>query len=120
MALQIKTTEPASPAKLRSGDWGARVPYPVSPGDTITITAKSGKSWQATVDRVVWQGDGVWLVSTVSRDTGPSPRRTAGSPRGSGRRGNWTGCSCGSREIDDHTLPSPSNCQSCQFDALDQ
>ena len=112
MALQIKSTESASPAKLRTGDWGARVPYPVSPGDTITITAKSGKSWQATVDRVVWQGEGVWLVSTISRETG--------SARGSGRRGKWTVCACGSREIDGQTVPSQSNCQSCQFDAVDQ
>ena len=55
----------ATPAKLKSGDWGARVRNAqVSPGDIMQITAKSGKTWSATVSRVLWRGDGVALVAT--------------------------------------------------------
>lgn len=95
----------ATPAKLKSGEWGVRVTSPVSAGDTVTITTKSGKSWDATVSRVVWTGDGVSLCATSSADR----------PATSGRR---TGCSCGSRE-DAHgsLIPSPNNCWQCEHDA---
>jgi len=95
----------ATPAKLKSGEWGARVTSPVSVGDTVTITTKSGKSWDATVTRVVWKGDGVSLCATGGGDR----------PKSGGRR---TGCSCGSRE-DAHgcLIPSPNNCWQCEHDA---
>lgn len=58
----------ASPAKLKSGEWGARVySAHVSKGAQIQITAKSGKSWSATVSHVIWRGDGVALVATESK-----------------------------------------------------
>lgn len=57
----------ATPAKLKSGEWGARVQGQVDVGDSITITTKSGKSWIATVTKVVWSGNGVSLVATESR-----------------------------------------------------
>lgn len=73
-----KTTT-ASPSKLRSGEWGARVDGDVKPGDTITITTRSGKSWDATVSKVIWQGEGVTLVAT-------GPGTTARTSRHTGRR----------------------------------
>lgn len=61
------TTMTASPAKLRNGSWGARVrSESVHPGDVVTITTKAGKSWTATVERVLWHGDGVSLCATAS------------------------------------------------------
>lgn len=60
------TIKAASPAKLRDGSWGAKVQGSVSVGDTINITTKAGKSWTATVQKVVWTGDGVSLVATAS------------------------------------------------------
>lgn len=71
----------ATPAKLRSGAWGARVPSTsVRSGDQVQITSKAGKSWPAKVVRVVWSGDGVSLCETASLDRAPS------TPRGSGQR----------------------------------
>ena len=71
-------TATATPTKLRSGDWGARVTGAVSSGDTITITTKAGKSWTATVDRVVWTNGDVTIVSTRKsshRTSRPTSRR---------------------------------------------
>ncbi len=50
------TTHTASPTKLRDGSWGARTSADIAVGDTITITARSGKSWDAVVERIVWTG----------------------------------------------------------------
>jgi len=76
------TTIPATPAKLRDGSWGARIEGAASIGDTLQITTKAGKTWQAKVTRVVWQGEGVALVATVSLDSAPR----AAANRGSGVR----------------------------------
>jgi hypothetical protein len=63
---------PATPLKLRNGDWGAKAQSAdVSAGDTLTITTRSGKSWQARVDRVVWTGDDVAICATSSLDRVP-------------------------------------------------
>lgn len=66
----------ATPVKLRSGAWGARVKDAVSEGDVVTITTRSGKSWDARVTRVVWRGDDVAICATASLDrrlpVGPS------------------------------------------------
>lgn len=59
----------ATPAKLKSGAWGARVAGHVHEGDTITMTTRSGKSWQATIARVLWTGDGVSICATASADS---------------------------------------------------
>jgi len=56
----------ATPKKLKDGTWGARVQGAVEPGDTITITTRAGKSWDAIVDRVLWSDEQAMLVSTVS------------------------------------------------------
>ncbi len=68
----MSQTAAATPTKLRSGDWGARVSGRVSRGDTITITTRKGKSWTATVEHVIWTGqdrygDGeISIVATAS------------------------------------------------------
>ena len=56
----------ATPAKLRNGSWGARVQGRVSAGDSVQITTKAGKSWTATVSKVVWSGNGVSICATES------------------------------------------------------
>ena len=55
----------ATPAKLKDGSWGARVVGAPNPGDVVVVTTKAGKTWQARVERVVWQGDGVALCVTT-------------------------------------------------------
>ncbi len=108
----------ATPCKLRNGRWGARAPASTKAGDTLTITTKAGKSWQAVVDCVVWTGDGVALCATSKLESAPlvSQRFMGGSRRGGSTR---TGCHCGSREEDGETLSSPNNCRSCRFEAED-
>ena len=61
----------ASPKKLRSGEWGALVQSDqVRRGDSICITSKSGKSWQATVAKIIWSGQGKAIVATESQRRG--------------------------------------------------
>lgn len=67
----------ATPAKLQNGTWGARVQSnDVRIGDDVKITTRAGKSWTATVGRVVWSGNGVTLVTTEARSTQRVERRT--------------------------------------------
>ena len=56
----------ASPIKLRSGEWGARVQGSAVEGASIKVTPRAGKSWQAFVSKVVWSGSGITIVSTRS------------------------------------------------------
>lgn len=57
----------ASPKKLRGGEWGALVQSEkVVSGEHITVTTKAGKSWDAVVDKVIWTGKGVAIVTTES------------------------------------------------------
>lgn len=93
----------ATPTKLRSGDWGARVHGPAAQGDTIEITTRAGKTWHATVSRVLWSGDGVSIVET--QQNRPRSRRNMGL-------GTWTGCSCGSVE----EYEKSGDCASCTHD----
>jgi len=58
----------ATPAKLKSGDWGAKVQGTVTVGDIVTITTKAGKTWQARIARVIWTGDGISICATESMD----------------------------------------------------
>lgn len=62
----------ATPAKLKNGAWGARVQGSVAEGDTVTITTRSGKSWEARVTSVVWSGSGVSICATESLDRAPA------------------------------------------------
>lgn len=68
----MNATTNASLIKLRDGSWGAKVQSSdVVRGQTITITTKSGKSWDATITRVVWSGDGV-AICVAENLPGPS------------------------------------------------
>ena len=74
--MQIQTIT-ASPTKLQSGAWGAKVQSEtVQAGDTVTITTRAGKSWDATISKVLWTGDGVSICATESNGSSSSrPRR---------------------------------------------
>lgn len=66
----------ATPTKLRSGDWGAKVATDaVEAGDTIHIVTRGGKEWDAVVAKVVWSGDGIAIVATSKSGTSSSTRR---------------------------------------------
>lgn len=90
----------ATPTKLHSGEWGARVQGQVAKGDVVTVTTSKGKRWDAVVTHVVWKGDGISIVATESNDR----RRRS--------RGTWTGCYCGSVEEYERN----SDCVDCRRD----
>jgi len=56
----------ATPCKLRSGEWGARVQGNPTEGTVVTITTRAGKSWDTSVRKVIWKGDGVAICATDS------------------------------------------------------
>ena len=70
----------ASPAKLRSGDWGARVRQGLPQGATVDVkvTTKAGKTW-TTTGKVIWSDGNVSLLATGSSS---KPVRPAYSRRG--------------------------------------
>ena len=87
MNAEIKTEGlTGHPAKLYDGAWGAHVNSDkVKEGDTVHLTTKAKKEWDAVVEKVVWTGvdsDGVpcALVSLVGK-TAP----TASAPAAAGK-----------------------------------
>jgi len=68
----MTTTKNASPTKLPSGAWGARVQGEVALGETVKITTRAGKSWNAQVTQIVSSRDGVTICVTAGIDR-PSP-----------------------------------------------
>ncbi len=77
MALQ------ASPIKLYSGEWGARVSGAASIGDIVTITTRGGKSWDARVIAVQHASGDATVCSTESLEPRPAkPARGRGRGRG--------------------------------------
>ena len=88
----------ATPTKLRSGNWGARLKTSkVRAGDTVTITTRAGKTWQAKVTKVVWSGNGAAIVATESLDR---PRHRTATRFGAGQAAAVPGYS--SYCTDDH------------------
>lgn len=91
----MSTTISATYSKLKSGEWGIRVPGATREGQTVTVTTKAGAAKTETVARVLWTGNGVSICAIAQRS-----------------RGRWSGCSCGS--IEDQ--PRASDCRQCQYD----
>jgi hypothetical protein len=80
--MTTTTTEiAASPAKLNTGAWGAKVQGRVEVGQALRITTRAGKSWTATVERVVWTDGKVSLVSTRSADRKPTSKASSSGCR---------------------------------------
>jgi len=104
---------PATPTKLKNGDWGARVASSnVREGDIVRITTRGGKTWEAEVLKVVWSGEGVSICATSRNIARRSTASRAGhsAPRNSGTP---TGCRCGS--VVEYSKPT--DCWHCRHDA---
>jgi hypothetical protein len=96
--MDTNTAVIATPAKLRNGSWGARVQGAATVGQTITIQTKGGKTWDATIEAVLWSGDGVSLCSTRSASPAPRPSARYSSGLVSYERGVGMVCEeCGDR-----------------------
>lgn len=85
----------ASPAKLRDGSWGARVPNQTpTVGAVITIRTAGGKTWDAEVAKVIWSGADASIVATrpasarpaATRHSDPVARQAASATRRAGGR----------------------------------
>ncbi len=91
-----RATLPATPAKLRDGRWGAWVRGRAAAGDELLITAKSGATWRAHVQEVLFrkkEGSLVILFQKTKRWEGkpvereplepmPKQRYSLGPPQG--------------------------------------
>jgi hypothetical protein len=76
------THHAATPAKLSTGAWGARVVGRADAGDSVTITSQGGKSWEASIERVVWTNGEVTLCATSSSARAATTGRCKGCVRG--------------------------------------
>ena len=73
----------ASPAKLRSGEWGAKIQgKKVAIGDIVQIRTAAGKTWLAEVKKIVWSGDDATIIATESVDGRPTASTRAAAKRG--------------------------------------
>lgn len=53
------------PKKLRDGTWGAILSAPYAQvGDSVRVKTRGGKSWEAVISKIVWQGDGKTIAAT--------------------------------------------------------
>jgi hypothetical protein len=74
---------PATPIRLYSGEWGARVAGAPSIGDIVTITTRGGKSWDARVTAVHHATPDGAVCSAESLEPRPAkPARGRGRGRG--------------------------------------
>jgi hypothetical protein len=113
----------ASPTKLRSGEWGAKVQGAPKVGDEITIQTRGGKSWTAQVTRIIWSGDDVAICATSSSSGRPEPTTLDGrtairgqhwSSRGRGPVERLCAGGCG-RRVDSRYA----SCYGCNREELD-
>jgi hypothetical protein len=77
----------ATYTRLRSGDWGLRIPVPADasppgPGEAVPVRLKDGRRKTENIGRLIWSGPGVVLASLAR----PAPirepsQRSASTPR---------------------------------------
>lgn len=108
----------ATPSKLRDGSWGIRTDRPVEPGEVVTVTTRAGKTWNATVSRVLWtgtdrKGHRVCLCATESRRQGHSSQH-----RHSRRQGRCRECGGPIQNCSYHRAMG-GLCGQCAFDEYD-
>lgn len=84
-------------------------------GDTVTITTRGGKSWDARVSKIVWDGDDVTLVSTSSLGTAPTKAVNQPATRAGGR---CRDCREPIRDAPHHRAMG-GLCGTCAFDEYD-
>ena len=81
----------ATPTKLINGSWGCKTQGTAKIGDIVTITTRSGKSWDARVTQVISTGDDRYIDGVVSICATASLDRSIGAARTSTRSRNANG-----------------------------
>ena len=86
---------PATPIKLKSGQWGARV-VGTAPmrADKLQITAANGKTWVAAVESIVWAGNGVALCALFPQAPTCQPIKSSDSTSRRITVGHWECQAC--------------------------
>lgn len=79
--MNAQATIPATPKKLKSGAWGALAKAAVVVGDVVTITTRTGKSWDARVTHVFWSDGECAICQTegIDRAANAAPAEAAES-----------------------------------------
>lgn len=111
----------ATPTKLRSGEWGARITgrtLDIKAGDRIVIRTRGGKSWETTVQTVVWKGPDAAIVATAPRGGGGSANGAASRTRRSSGDKRCRGCR-GPVVNARHHRAMNGYCGTCAFDEFD-
>lgn len=95
--------------KLKNGNWGIRSTESIREGQSVTVTKKDGSTKSETVDKIIWNNNGVWLAS-LRRAPQPAQGRRR-DPDAPGRNGMMPGCgACRSLGR---------MCKQCEFDEYD-
>ncbi len=100
--------------KLKSGEWGVRVPYKVEAGQQISVYPQSGDVKQVVIEKVIWKGNGIWLCAIEQRKR-PRTKRDAAWAEKTGQ------CrSCSNAYVDaPHHRAMEGYCGYCAFDEFD-
>ena len=70
-------------AKLKSGNWGVRIPNEdAKEGQTVTVTKKDGTTKQETIAKVVFRGNGICLCAIAPKDDSGGERCAECGKRG--------------------------------------
>ena len=97
----------ANPCKLHDGTWGVRITgRRARVGEIVRVETRSGKTWNATIASIVWEGDDVMIASPAQGAVAPhiDTSRLAGCVRGRRTAARtsqiWEPCeSCGTEPI---------------------
>jgi len=91
MSIAMNSATVATYTKLKSGEWGVRIPCEAAKGEraTVAVRTKAGDlKYESVV--VIWSGSGVSLCS-INRNCAVSGDRSAERELASCRRRGWDG-----------------------------
>ena len=107
--------KPASPTKLRDGTWGATVDGKPRVGEVVRVTTRGGKSWDAKVTRVIWQGNGVSICATATVEPRTSATQTPRTFGSAAAPRSISMPSCGYRcPVGGHICTPANPCHDCE------
>ena len=65
----IAEYRPASPRKLRSGEWGVQAPANAKVGEIVEVTTRAGKTWFAKITKIEQaSSEGAYVICTTTSD----------------------------------------------------
>lgn len=95
--------------KLKDGSWGIRSTEAIRDGQAVRVMKKDGTVKDETIEKIVWNGNGVWLAALRRAEQPARTRRRR--PDEPGRNGMMPGCAI-CRDLG-------RMCPQCAFDEFD-